>query len=84
MTCNLLPDLTRATKLVLVKCDVFQAGDASSLVGLLEVAHANVSNSSMPKTPKRGLDEEACHLACIFCKEVHQVYVHVPKTLEHQ
>ena len=52
--------------LILVKCDVIQAGDHPSLVGFLEVAHANMSNSSMPKPPKRRLGEEACHGACLL------------------
>ena len=49
---------------VLVKGDILQAGDHPSLVGFLEVAHADMSNSSMPKPPKRRLGEDACHGAC--------------------
>jgi hypothetical protein len=52
MNDNLLPGLTCTIKLVLVKCHILQAGDHSSLVCFLEVAHSNVSDSSMPKSPK--------------------------------
>ena len=53
-------------KFVLVKCDILQDGDHPSLVGFLEAAHANMSNSSMPKPPKRRLGEEVCHGACLL------------------
>jgi hypothetical protein len=53
MSCNLLPGLTCATKLVIVKSHILQAGDHPSLVGFLEVAHTDMSNSSLPKSPKR-------------------------------
>ena len=51
---------------VLVKRDILQAVDHPSLVGFLEVAHTNMSNSSMPKPHKRRLGEEACHGSCLF------------------
>jgi hypothetical protein len=52
MNDNLLPDLACTTKLVLVKYHILQAGDHSSLMCFLEIAHSNVSDSSMPKPPK--------------------------------
>jgi hypothetical protein len=52
MNDNLLPELTCTTKLALVKSHILQAGDHSSLVCFLEIAHPNVSDSSMAKPPK--------------------------------
>jgi hypothetical protein len=52
MNDNLLPGLTCTTKLVLVKSHILQVGDHSSLVRFLEIAHPNVSDFSMPKSPK--------------------------------
>jgi hypothetical protein len=52
MNVNLLPGLTCTTKLVLVKSHILQAGDHSSLVCILEIAHPNVNDSSMSKPPK--------------------------------
>ena len=66
VSCYLLPGLTCFAQFVLVKCDILQAGDHPSLVGFLEVAHDNMSNSFMPKPPKRRLGEEACHGACLL------------------
>jgi hypothetical protein len=48
MTCNLIAGLTCTTQLVFLKCSILHTKDHAFLESFLELAHAYVSNATIP------------------------------------